>query len=227
MSATGLRWAIRAAAVDFYYNSWRLVPANVIWAVVLLAVLIAGGATVVGLLLLPLLGVPTGGLFATAARLARSEPVSFGDFGSGIRATWRSALVVGAGSVVAALVCTTNLVIGLGSNEPVGWFVAATAFWGDLGLALSLPVIWSIVSDPRRAEWPLRHRLRLAGLVILVRPARIVALALFSAVLLTVSTVLLAALLTVSVAYLSLVVARVVLPIADKLEPPAGSDRLA
>lgn len=222
MAAPGLRRAIREAAVDFYYNSWRLVPANVVWAVVLVTVLIAGGVTPVGLVLLPLVAVPTGGLFALAARLARSEPVSFGDFASGIRAGWRSALVVGVASVVAALVCTTNLVVGLASNEPVGWFVAATAFWGDVALAVSLPAIWSIVADPLRADRPLRHRLRLAGLVILVRPARIVALAVFAALLLAVSTVLLAALLTVSVAYLALVAARVVVPIADGLEPPVG-----
>ena len=69
--APSLGGAIRAAAIDFYSNSWRLVPANLVWAAVLLAVLVVGGASIVGLALAPLLAIPTGGLFAVAARLAR------------------------------------------------------------------------------------------------------------------------------------------------------------
>lgn len=212
--------AVREAAVDFYYNSWRLVPANVAWAAVGLGILVVGGPGLVGLALAPLLALPTVGLFAMAARLARGQPTSFGDFGAGIRASWRAALVVGAGSVAAALVCTTNLLTGLGSDEPVGWFVAASAFWGDVGLAIGLPAIWSILGDPRRRGVPLGRRLRLAGLVVLVRPRLVVVLGLFAVVLLVVSTILFAALVTVSIAYLALVTARIVVPIADVLEPP-------
>jgi hypothetical protein len=218
--APSLGGAIRAAAIDFYYNSWRLVPANLVWAAVLLAVLVVGGASIVGLALAPLLTIPTGGLFAVAARLARSEPVAFGDFVAGIRATWRAALGIGIGAVAVGLVCTTNLVVGLESDHPLGWLVAATALWGDVGLALGLLAIWPIVADPRRRGLSLRRRLRLAGFVVLLRPLRIGGLGLCVAVLLVASTILFAALLTISIAYLALLVARIVLPIADQLEAP-------
>lgn len=220
-AAPSLGRAIREAAVDFYYNSWRLVPANVAWAAVGLVILAVGGPGLVGLGLVPFLALPTVGLFAMAARLARGEPTSLNDFGAGIRASWRPALLVAAGSVAAALVCTTNLLTGLGSNEPLGWFVAASAFWGDVGLALGLPAIWSILGDPRRREVALGRRLRLAALVVLVRPRLVAVLGLFAVVLLVVSTILFAALVTVSIAYLALVAARIVLPIADGLEPPS------
>lgn len=215
--------AIRAATVDFYENSWRLVPANLAWTGVLLAALIVGGPTPLGLLLVPLVALPTAGLFAMAARLARAEPIGLGDFGRGIRATWRAALLVGAGAVAAVLVLTTNLLIGLGANTPLGWFVAATALWGEVGLGLGLLAAWPILADPRRATLPIRRRLRLAVLVVLLRPLRIVGLALFTIALLAASTILLAALLTIAVAYLALVASRVVLPLADALEPAPGS----
>lgn len=216
--------AIRAAAVDFYMNSWRLVPANLAWTVVLFAVLVVGGPTPLGILLAPLLALPTGGLFAMAARLARAEPIGLADFGRGIRLTWRAALLLGAGAVVGVLILTTNLLVGLGWNTPLGWFVAATAFWGDIVLGLFLLTAWPILADPSRATRPVRRRLRLAALVVLLHPLRLGGLGVFAAALLVASTIFLAALLTISVAYLALVASRVVLPLADRLEPPPSSD---
>lgn len=211
--------AIRGAAVDFYYNSWRLVPANILWAVGFLGLVVAG-PTLLGLVIAPLLALPTAGLFAMAGRLARLEPTAFGDFGAAIVASWRPALLVGAATTGLGLVFTTNLLVGLRADEPLGWFVGAAAFWGIVGLGLGLLALWPLLGDPRRRALPLGRRLRLAALVLLVRPLRIVALGSFSILVLVVSTVLVAALLTVSVAYLCLVAARVVLPIADLVEPP-------
>jgi hypothetical protein len=56
---------------------------------------------------------------------------------------------------------------------------------------------------------------RLAAGLLLVRPGRLLALHLVLAVVLAVSTVLMAALLTVGVAYAALLTARIVLPAAD------------
>ncbi len=213
--------AIRGAAVDFYHNSWRLVPANVVWAVGFLGFVVAG-PTLLGLVIASLLAIPTAGLFAMAGRLARLEPTAFADFGAGIVASWRPALIVGAVTTGLGLVFTTNLLVGLGADEPLGWFVGAAAFWGIVGLGLGLLALWPLLGDPRRRALPLRRRLRLAALVVLVRPLRIVALGSFAILVLVVSTILVAALLTISVAYLCLVSARVVLPLADELEPPPG-----
>lgn len=216
--------AIRGAAVDFYYNSWRLVPANVAWAATLVVLLLVGGFSFLGLLLVSLLAVPTSGLFSMAALLARSEPTALGDFASGIRATWRQTVLVGIGGAALALVLTTNLLVGLQADHPLGWFVAAAAFWGEVSLGLGLLALWPILADPHRADLPLHRRIRLAALVVLVRPVRLLGLGLVVGVVLFASVIAFAALLTVSAAYLALVTARVVLPIADRLEPVPRRD---
>lgn len=213
--------AIRGAAGDFYSNSWRLVPANIVWAVGFLGLIVAG-PTLLGLVIACLLALPTAGLFTMAGRLARLEPTAFADFGAGIVASWRPALFIGAATTGLGLVFTTNLLVGLRADEPLGWFVGAAAFWGIVGLGLGLLALWPLLGDPRRRGVPLGRRLRLAALVLLLRPLRIVALGAFSILILVVSTILVAALLTISVAYVSLVAARVILPIADLLEPPPG-----
>src|SRR4051794_3974667 len=52
--------ALRASAVDFFYNSWRLVPANLVWGAAFVAVgLLWLSAPLLGLVLVPLLALPT------------------------------------------------------------------------------------------------------------------------------------------------------------------------
>ena len=210
--------AIRRSLTDVYFNSWRLAPANLIWGAVLVAGLLAGPSTLLGFALFVALSLPTAGIHRLAALIARDEPATLSDFFDGMRRSAGPALVVGAGSVAAILVLTTNLLVGIGSNNPVGWFIAAMALWGLVGLAMVLIAFWPILADPRRDGLSLGRRLALAGMTVIGRPVRMLMLALLVGVVLLVSTILFALLLLVAVAFVSLVSSRHVLPTVDELE---------
>ena len=117
---------------DLYFNSWRLVPANLVWGVGL------------GLTLTwcrwssgrrpwswpPLLALPTVGIFRIASLAVRGDSVSFWD---GIRA-WRSYLgpaLTGGAIGRSRLVLVVNLLAGLQSGDLIGWAFATLAGWGS------------------------------------------------------------------------------------------------
>jgi uncharacterized membrane protein YesL len=209
---------MRDAATDFYYNSWRLVPANAVWGALFVAISVATAIYLPAVVLVPLLAVPVAGIHRMAALLHRGEPASFWDFVGGIRRYAGAALIVGAGAVLLAVVFTFNVFFGLDAGGVVGWTISALALYGDIGLAMFLVAVWPIVVDPVRADESLRSRLRLAALVNLARPGRMFALTASIVAILAISTVLFVALLTVSVALVSLIATRYVLPVADRLE---------
>ena len=218
--------AVRAALTDYYFNSLRLVPANVVWgATVILVVLVALWWPLGGLLSLPILALPTAGVFAVAARAVR------GGAGGGLadslfayRRAPGSTLLLGAAWVAAGLVLATNLVIGLGRGDPFGWGLATLAGWGLIALWCGSLVAWPLVVDPARADRPLGDRLRLAGQLLLVEPRRFATLGLAAAIIAAVSIVLTAAILTVSVAFIALIACRTVYGVADRLEPDLERD---
>ncbi len=213
-----LRSALRQAVTDFYFNSWRLAPANLVWGVLFAAVLLAGPLTVLGAVLLVLLAVPLAGLHRMAALLSRDEPATFSDFVGAMRRQAAPAVLVAVGALVLAGVFTTNVVLGLQAGGALGWFMSAMALWGDVALGLWLVAFWPILADPRRDGLGLRRRIALAGLVVIGRPVRMFVLTAVIAVILAVSVVLFAAILLVSVAYVSIVASRYVLPLVDELE---------
>ena len=213
-----LRAALRTSLQDFYFNSWRLAPANLVWGVVFVAALFAGPLTLLGMGLLVLLAVPTAGLYRVGALIARGEPAAFSDFVGGMRRYGPTALIVALGVTILAFVFTTNVLVGLQAGNPLGWFISAMALWGDVGLVLLLTTFWPILVDPHREGVGLRRRLALAGLVVIGRPLRIVPLAIVVAALLVVSSVLFAAILLVTIAYIGIVSSRVVLPVVDEVE---------
>jgi hypothetical protein len=209
---------MRDAATDFYYNSWRLAPANAVWGVAFVAVSVATAIYLPALVLVALLALPIAGMHRMAALIHRGEPISFWDFVSGVRRYAGAALLVGAGAVLLAVVFTFNVFFGLDAGGVFGWTISALALYGDIGLAMFLVAAWPIVVDPQRAGESLRSRLRLAALVNLARPGRMFALTALIVAILAISTVLFVALLTISVAFVSLVATRYVLPAADRLE---------
>jgi hypothetical protein len=216
---------------DFYFNSLRLVPANLVWGAWVILVVVVGMAWPAGgIVLLALLALPTAGVFRVAARIVRVEPdVSLRDIAWPYRHPARAGttVVLGVSVVAISVVLGSNVVVGLVSGEPVGWLVATLAGWGLIGLWCGALVAWPLIVDPARAAWPVRERLRLAGRLLLVHPLRWVALGLMVAVLVVVSIVLTAAILTVSVAFVALVACRSVYPAADRLElalAPAGGE---
>ena len=222
-----LRGAITAALHDAYFHSWRLLPANIVWAVAAIAILVANVMTPLALVLLPVLALPTAGLFRVATRIARGEAVSFWDAIDAWRVDVRATLVVGACFSAAVLVLTANVVLGLGGSSPFGWGLATIAAWGIVGLALYAWTLWPILVDPRRVAEPARERARLAALLVLAHPIRIGALALVLGAFLAASTVAIVALVTISVALAALVATRYVLPAADRLEATLDAARSA
>ena len=209
---------VRAAISDFYFNSWRLVPANFAWTLALVALILAALSWPPAVLLLPLMALPTAGIARMAALAARGEAVAFADFGGGIARSWRGALAAGYAGMTLLGVFGTNLVVGLGLGGPAGWLFSAMAGYAAIGAAMVLVSFWPILADPRREGWSLGRQLRLALLVNLARPGRMAGLTLVLVVLLTVSTALFAVLVTAGVAFAILIATRYVLPIADALE---------
>jgi uncharacterized membrane protein YesL len=210
--------ALRQSARDFYFNSWRLAPANLIWGLVFVLALVAGPMSLLGAALFVALAIPTVGLYRMAAMIAREEPVAFSDFLDGMRRSGPAALAVGTGVALLAFVFTTNVIVGLEAHNPLGWFISAMALWGDVGLVMFLATFWPILVDPRREAVTLRRKLALAGLAVIGRPVRVIGLTVALVVVLAVSTILFAALVIVGVAYIALVSCRVVLPLVDEVE---------
>ena len=213
-----LRRALRQALTDFYFNSWRLAPANLIWGIGLVVALLAGINTVIGLAVLVALAVPVAGLHRMAALIARGEAVAFSDFVDGMRRYALPALAIGSLAALLTLVFTTNVLVGLGSGDPLGWVISALALHGLVALAMFLVAFWPILVDPNRESLGLRARLALTGLTVIGRPLRLLALTAVVGLVLAVSVPLFAALMIVSVAYVSLVASRYVLPLVDELE---------
>src|SRR5262245_7601102 len=215
---TSIGQAVRLAGSDFYFNSWRFVPANLAWALAVLAVLLAAMVWSPGILLAALLGAPIAGLHRMAAILARGEATSLSDFVDGARRFGAEASGVLAAVALLAVVLVTNVLTGFGSDGPIGWFVGATALWGLVALAMAIVAIWPILVDPQREATPVRRRLQLAALVVVGRPGGLFVLTALIATILVASTLLLGAIVLVGVAYSSLLATRWVLPAADALE---------
>jgi hypothetical protein len=216
--APSLRAAVGGAARDFYYHSWRLLPANVLWAVVAIAILVAAILAPAGILLLPLLALPTAGIFRIATRIARGDAVSFWDAIDGWRVDLLPTLGLGAGLTLAGSVLGTNLVLGLAGASVLGWALATLAGWGLAVLWLFAWTAWPILTDPARADRPAVERVRLAALLVLAHPLRIGGMAVLMAALLLAGAAAVVAIVTIAVSFAALVASRFVLPAADRLE---------
>lgn len=211
-------FAVRAALGDFYVNSLRLVPANLLWGATLIAVWLALLITPLGVLLLPLLAFPTASIFRIAVLVVRGGQLSLRD---GFR-VWRTdpgpILVLGIVLVGSLAVFLVNIISGVRSGGVIGWVVATCAAWGAGVAWLVSWTAWPLLLDPSRADRPVRERVRTAVLLVLAYPIRLGALGAVLAGIVLASTVALIALMTISVAFAALVAARYVLPAADCLE---------
>lgn len=221
-----IRRALRESLTDFYFNSWRLVPANLIWAVAFIALLLGAVQFPPAVVLTGVLAIPLAGLHRMAALIARGEPAGFSDVLGGMRRYGVTALAVGSAATLLATVLVVNTLMGFETGGPLGWFLGVSALYGLAGLAIYLVALWPILVDPRHESATLRRRLALAGLVVIGRPMRAIGLAVVVVALLGLSVVLFAAIVLVSVAYTSLVAARVVLPTLDELEARVPEGRL-
>ncbi len=226
-AAPRLTGALRAAMSDFFFNSSRLVPVNVLWGIAVVFVVLVGMAWPLGALLLaPFLAFPTAVIFRVAARIVRLDgDVSIRDAITAGRADAGPTLALGVVYVFGTLILGSNLVVGLTQAEPAGLVLGTFAAWGLCVLWSGAGVAWPMLVDPRMAERPARERLRIAGLLFLAHPARIALLGAAIAAITVVSTVLTAAILTISVAFVALVSCRYVYPAAERLERQLGDRR--
>jgi hypothetical protein len=221
--------AMRAAAVDFYYHSLRLVLANVVWGVAFFVVLaVWAGVGPVALLFAPLLAIPWVGVVRLAALIARGDEVVLSDAFGAYRRWLVPALAAGFGFVLGGFVLLTNLAVGLHFGGVPGWSFATLSAWGLVIAWLVALSFWPLLVDPRRDDLGAFAKLRLAALLVVAFPLRLAGLGVVAAVVSVVSTVAIAAIVTISVAYVALVSARYVLPAADRLErrivPKPGED---
>jgi hypothetical protein len=220
LAAQTVRAAFRGAAADFYYQSLRLVPANVAWGAGLLAVLAIAFwlSPVLALVTAPLLCLPLVGVTRLAAQIIRGEDVVLSDVATAIRTFARPALSAGVVVVLATVVLAANVVAGVSAGGPIGWAFTTLAAWGIAALWIIGLAFWPILVDPARPAMPLAARARLAVLVVLAYPIRFAVLGVGLALVMLVSAIAFAALLSVSVAFMALVASRVTLSAADQLE---------
>ena len=218
---------VRAALNDYYFNSMRLVAANLVWGLALALILVVGLVSpLLSLALLPLLAFPTAGVFRLAARIVRVEPAAgLRDIAWPYRHAPGRWLLSGIVVVAVGLMLATNVVVGLTGGEPARWAIATLAGWGLVVLWCGALVAWPLLVDPERSEMSLRDGLRLVGGLLLAHPLRFAGLGISMAVVTAISFVLTAAILTISVAFVALVVCRSVYPAADRLEPALRGER--
>lgn len=221
-----MRAALRLALSDLYYHSIRLVPANLAWGVATLVVgwLAMTVSPVVALLIAPLLAFPLLAVARLAGLIVRGCDVVLSDAWHVVRRRPGRTLLAGIAFETIVLVLVANAVLGLMSGTPLGLGLAVLAGWGLLGVAVSAFPFWVVLADPERPDIGIADAARLAAGLLLVRPGRLVGLALVLVGVLAVATILMAALLTVGVAYAALLTARTVLLAADQI---AGVAELA
>jgi hypothetical protein len=208
---------VREAAIDLYYNSWRFLAANILFGVILIVLLFSLTSTVWAWALVIALIPPAAGCLRMATTRLRDGHTDLGEFAAVLRRPW-FVLGLGLGQLAVLLVIIVDFMVGIAVGSFFGGVLAVSALWGlVIGWAYVM-VAWPILMDPLRDSEPLRARLRLAGLLLLAHPLRIGALAILAAAFLIVSTIAIAAIVTVSLAYTMLVLARYILPAADRLE---------
>lgn len=216
--APQLGGAIREAGLDLYYNSIRLVVANIAWAVGLVAVGFVATRSLPGLALLVLLIPLSAGLLSMATELVRNGHVVLSDFGDGMRRRFLPHLGVGIAQLLLVAVAVVDLLIGLQLAGLPGLVLVVVAIYSLAAIWTVAVATWPILLDPLRADDPVRANLRLGALLTLAHPVRLTLLAAIVGITLAVSAVLVAALVTIAGAFTALVAARYVLPAADRLE---------
>ncbi len=211
--------AVGAAVLDLLRNPMPLVLANVVWGVV---ALVAWTAWLVspssGLLASVILAWPAAALGGVAARVVRGDRVGLG---TAIR--WplsRTAVpLLALALALVALVACVDLEVAIRQGDLISVALATVAGWSLLALATLACVAWPLLGDPRRIGQGTRDLLRLTLAVALLHGPRALLASTFVGLVLVASAIMVAPLLTVSLGLVALVLCRVVLPLADRMDP--------
>lgn len=210
--------AIRTAAEDVYFNSVRLVSANVLWGVSLLVILFVVAGQLILAPLLVLMVPLTMGLMGMATTLVRRRRLSWSDCIDAVRGRFWPLFGIGVAQLLLSGIAAVDVLIGLQLTGFVGPVVVIGGLYTLAAIWLLAVTTWPLLLDPVRDADGIRPRLRLGFLLAVAHPVRLGALALLLAVFLVLSTALVAALVTISGALTMLVAAHYVLPAADRLE---------
>jgi len=204
--------------MDLYYNSLRLVVANMLWGISLVVVAYLVSSRFVLAPLLVLIIPLTMGLMGMATTLVRKRRLFWSDSIDAIRPGFWPLVAIGVAQLVLTAIAAADVVIGLQLSGVAGPVVVIGGAYTLAAIWLLAVTTWPLLLDPERADDGIRARLRLGFLLALAHPVRTGGAAALLAVFLVVSAVLAAALVTISGALAMLVAAHYVLPAADRLE---------
>lgn len=214
-----VRAAIVPSVRDLLEHPAPLLLANVVWGAIALVAWTAWLVSPVsGLVLTVVLGWPAAVIAMVAARVVRGEPVAALD---ALRwpLTRGTVPMLALGAVLVVAVALVDVTVGLGRGDVVGLVFATVAGWAVVALVALACVVWPILGDPRRQGLGIRRVVRLAVAVAFLHTLRVTAAGLLAALVIAVSTILVAPVLTVSLSLVALMLCRVVLPLADALDP--------
>jgi hypothetical protein len=201
--------ALRAAATDFYRNSWRLVLLNAAFSAAVLPVALA--AVWVPLALVPavLVAGPLAlALMHCAVVLAETEDLRLGDALAGLRLHWRRGLALGA---AAGGVAALGLFAAAAYGRAGLWPLAALVLYVLFGFCVLQLCLWPLAAHEPSSTLRELHRGALA--LVLRRPLETTALGVALLVVnLAGAAAALLPLLTLTVAYTFLAAAHYVLP---------------
>ncbi|MDQ3881288.1 MAG: hypothetical protein M3295_09495 [Chloroflexota bacterium] len=213
--------SIRLAGEALYYNSGRFVGANLVFGAVVVAFLLAASLGVVGYVVVVALVPPSVGVMSMATRYVRDGHVAFSDFGAGIRERFWRHLALGIAQLALIVVALADALIGLAIGGVPGVALTTLAVYALIALWAFAVVAWPLILDPVRRDEPLRATFRVALVLAVAQPIRMLMLATVIGVLLVLATLFIVVVLSFALALAFLIAALYVLPAADRLEDRA------
>ena len=204
-----VRGALRAALIDLYENSWRLIVPNIVLSAVTLAAVAAASYTQPALLLLVGVGPFAAALMHCAVTVQQTDRLRMGDGLVGLRLHWRRGLALGA--LVAAATILGVVAISFYARSGTGALpLAVTAFYVTLMFAFWQIHVWPLAVARRRDD--LVVVLRDAALGLARRPVATVAFAFTLLLVNAAGAIGILPVLTFTIAYSALAAAHFVLP---------------
>jgi hypothetical protein len=204
-----VRGALRAALIDLYENSWRLIVPNIVLSAVTLAAVVAATYTQPALLLLIGVGPFAAALMHCAVTVQQTDRLRLGDGLSGLRLHWRRGLALGA--LVAAATILGVVAISFYARRGVGALpFAVIAFYVAAMFGLWQIHVWPLAVARRSDD--LAAVLREAALGLLRRPFATIALAFALLLVNAAGAIGILPVLTFTIAYSALAAAHFVLP---------------
>lgn len=202
--------SLRAAARDFYDQSWRLLVLNTALSAVAVAIATAAFVTPAAAVLVVLLGPLAAALMHCAVTLVREDELRLRDAAVGVGLHWRRGIALGLIGVAAVGLTVTALRFYAGAGT-LAWPLAMLVLYLALLFAVYQLALWplAIVEHDR----PFTRVLADAGIALVRRPAATVGLAV-ALVLVNLAGVLAAVIpfLTLTISYSFLAAAHFVLP---------------